>query len=330
MARDTHGPQQRARCQPMSPHRARRPLGALLLLLAALGRPAGGCPKACACEQHLLVNCTRTGLDSFPPGIPLDTRQLVLAGNRLSTLPSVSLNILMDLVYLDCSGNELGESLEATFLSLPLVYLDLSFNNLSRVSASTFSLLVSLVVLKLSDNPGLVEVERGAFANNTGLRELDLSRSGLTFLDASTVSQLPNLRTLGLGSNPWHCYCPLRELSSWLETSSLYFPDADNISCHSPQEVKGVLLSAMGENMDLMCFTNLYQKDYLFLMLIGFAIFSTGTAVAWITGVCIVLYNRLCKSKDDDEDYEETQVCPQPPGQNAKDEDFEVYINAYV
>ncbi|KAJ1173293.1 hypothetical protein NDU88_005129 [Pleurodeles waltl] len=330
MARDTHGPQQRVRPQPMSPQGVRAPPGALLLLLlAVLGPPTEGCPQSCACD-HLLVNCTQKDLDSFPPGIPLDTRQLVLAGNRLSWLPSVSLNILMDLVYLDCSSNELGDTLEATFVSLPLVYLDLSFNNLSRVSASAFSLLHSLVVLKLSDNPGLVEVEKDAFANNTGLRELDLSRTGLTFLDASTVSQLPNLRTLGLSANPWHCYCPLRELCVWLESSTLYFPDADAISCHSPHQVQGILVSAMEENLNLMCFTNLYEKDYIFLMLIGFAIFAMGTGVAWITGVCVVLYNRACKSKEDDEDYEDTQVCPQPPRQNAKDEDFEVYINAYV
>ncbi|CAJ0946563.1 unnamed protein product, partial [Ranitomeya imitator] len=153
----------------------------------------------------------------------MDTRQLILTHNNLTYLPSMDLNLLIDLVYLDCSHNILGDSLEATFIALPLVYLDLSHNNISKITTGTFYLLTSLVVLNLSDNPNLEEIEKDAFANNTGLRQLDLSRTALTYLDVTTVSELPSLRTLGLSSNPWDCYCPMKDFLKWVTESDIYF-----------------------------------------------------------------------------------------------------------
>ncbi|XP_069497151.1 leucine-rich repeat-containing protein 52 [Ambystoma mexicanum] len=333
MAWDLHGPRQRARLLAMAPHRACQHLGRLLLLLASLGQVwmATTCPEGCKCD-HLLVNCTQGRLGFFPMGIPLDTRQLVLVENQLDSLPSVPLNILTDLVYLDCSNNELSNNLQATFFSLPLVYLDLSFNNLTSITLSTFNLLTSLVVLKLSDNPFLAAIEKDSFSNNTALRELDLSRTALTFLDATTVNHLINLRTLDLSANLWHCDCSMRALCSWLHHSDVYLPDAENMTCNTPPEAHGILVPEMEATLNVICFTNLYQKDYAFLMLIGFVIFSMGTVVAWVAGICIVLYNRFCKSDDDDEDYaEDEEPRGQPPARNsAKDKEFEVYVNAYV
>lgn len=179
------------------------------------------CPKGCTC-QYLAVNCTGKQLEEFPATIPLDTRQLILAQNKLSYLPLLELNFLSDLIYLDCSGNSLGEDLEFTFVSIvKLVYLDLSFNNLTQVTFGTFSQLSSLVVLKLSGNPGLLEIERDSFANNTWLRHLDVSSCSLTFIDTSTMKDLPNLRSLDLSGNPWFCNCSFMELCSWMKESGV-------------------------------------------------------------------------------------------------------------
>ncbi|KAM4641521.1 leucine-rich repeat-containing protein 52 [Discoglossus pictus] len=294
-----------------------------LLLFVGIGLVDLGfcCPKDCTCE-HLLVNCTDRELEEFPMGIPMDTRQVILSHNNLTYLPSVDLNLLIDLVYLDCSHNLLGDSLEATFIALPLVYLDLSHNNLTKITTSTFYLLTSLVVLKLSDNPNLEEIEKDAFANNTGLRQLDLSRTALTYLDLSTVSQLPSLRTLGLSFNPWDCYCPLKEFLQWVRECNIYFIDEDNMTCSTPLPLNGQLLKKTEHGIRLMCFTNLYERDYVFLMLVGFVIFGSGTVVAWCTGVCIVIYDRLCGSSDEDEDEEDEE--PPPPPKPKKKEEPEV------
>lgn len=199
--------------------------GVWVVLLVGISCVVGcmSCPKECTC-QYLAVNCTGSQLEEFPSTIPLDTRQLILAQNKLSYLPSVELNFLGDLIYLDCSGNGLGEDLDFTFVSIiKLVYLDLSFNNLTQVTFGTFSQLSSLVVLKLSDNPSLVEIEKDSFANNTWLRHLDISRCGLAFIDTSTVRDLPNLRSLGLIGNPWFCNCSFVELFSWMKASGVTF-----------------------------------------------------------------------------------------------------------
>ncbi|MEE6496182.1 hypothetical protein FKM82_002252 [Ascaphus truei] len=296
-----------------------------LLLVMGIGLVKHGlcCPKGCMCE-HLLVNCTDKQLEEFPVDIPIDTRQLVLPGNNLTFLPSMELNLLIDLVYLDCSHNVLGDALEATFIALSLVYLDLSHNNLTRITTGTFYFLTSLVVLKLSSNPHLQIIEKDSFSNNTGLRQLDLSRTGLKYLDVSTISQLPNLRTLGLGFNPWDCYCPLKHFLNWVKESNVYFTDVENITCHTPLPMHGQHLKDTDKHINLMCYTNLYERDYIFLMLVGFVIFGSGTAVAWIAGVCIVVYDRLCSTNEDEDDDE-----PHPPTPKPKRE-AEVFADAHV
>ncbi|KAM3841797.1 leucine-rich repeat-containing protein 52-like [Vipera latastei] len=199
----------------------------MVVLLSTIGWTIGSinCPKECTC-QYLAVSCTGKLLEEFPAIIPLDTRQLVLAENKLSYLPSLELNFLSDLIYLDCSSNTLGKDLDFTFVSMiKLIYLDLSFNNLTQVTFGTFSQLSSLVVLKLSDNPSLVKIEKDSFANNTLLRHLDVSRCSLMFIDTSTVRNLPNLRSLGIGENPWFCNCSFMDLCSWLKESGITIPD---------------------------------------------------------------------------------------------------------
>ncbi|XP_053549623.1 leucine-rich repeat-containing protein 52 [Bombina bombina] len=295
----------------------------ILLLFMGFGlvEQSSCCPKYCSCE-HLSVNCTGRDLENFPMGIPMDTRQVILSHNNLTYLPSVDLNLLIDLVYLDCSYNFLGDSLESTFIALPLVYLDLSHNNITKITSSTFYLLTNLVVLKLSDNPNLEEIEKDSFANNSGLRQLDLSRTALTYIDLSTISQLPSLRTLGLSSNPWDCYCPMKELLEWVRESNVYFLDEDNVTCSTPLHLHGLLLKDTEKHIRLMCFTNLYERDYIFLMLVGFVIFGSGTVVAWLTGVCIVIYDRLCGHSEDDEN--EVDDEPLPPPKPKKKDDSEI------
>ncbi|NXX84206.1 LRC52 protein, partial [Urocolius indicus] len=264
------------------------------------------CPSGCSC-RYLEVNCTGQRLQEFPAAIPLDTRQLILAANNVSYLPAVELSFLTDLVYLDCRKNLLGDDLDFTFIGVAkLVYLDLSFNNLTQVTFSTFSHLLSLVVLKISDNPNLVAIEKDAFANNTWLRHLDVSRTGLTFLDASTVRDLPNLRLLGLSDNLWHCNCSFLGFITWMTESNLHFPDADNITCYTPESLRALKMPAVEAQLHSSCLTQLHKRDYIFLGLIGFCIFFAGTMAAWLAGICAVIYE-VHTSKGEEEDEEEEE-----------------------
>uniref|UniRef100_A0A7M4FTY7 Leucine rich repeat containing 52 n=1 Tax=Crocodylus porosus TaxID=8502 RepID=A0A7M4FTY7_CROPO len=291
----------------MSSSNGPRSLRLVFLFGIVLASKVLSCPPNCTC-QYLEVNCTGKQLQEYPLTIPLDTRQLILAANNISYLPSVELNFLTDLVYLDCRENHIGEDLGFTFISVvKLVYLDLSANNLTRVTFTSFSQLTNLVVLKLSDNPNLVEIEKDSFANNSWLRHLDVSRTGLTFLDTSTVSDLPNLKSLGLSGNPWNCSCSFLEFSIWIKESGLNFPDAENISCYSPSELRGWPVPDVETQLHYICLTHLYQWDYIFLGLVGFCIFSAGTLAAWLAGICAVLYEFHTATGEDDADEDEEE-----------------------
>ncbi|KAG8132969.1 hypothetical protein E2320_010800 [Naja naja] len=282
----------------------------MVVLLSRISWTVGSisCPKECIC-QYLAVNCTGKLLEEFPTTIPLDTRQLVLAQNKLSYLPSLELHFLSDLIYLDCSSNTLGKDLDFTFVSMiKLIYLDLSFNNLTQVTFGTFSQLSSLVVLKLSDNPSLMEIEKDSFASNTWLRHLDVSRCSLMFIDTSTIRDLPNLRNLGFGENPWSCNCSFMELCSWLKESGITILDPANITCHSPVFMHGLkMLEEEQEELYYKCYIHFSNQDYLFLGLVGFGIFSAGTVLAWLMGVCAVIYEFLTARGEDDKEEEETE-----------------------
>ncbi|XP_021260076.1 leucine-rich repeat-containing protein 52 [Numida meleagris] len=290
----------------MSPAGSRQPLS--LVLLLGMGMASGNisCPSGCSC-RYLEVNCTGQQLQEFPSAIPLDTRQLILAANNVSYLPAVELSFLADLVYLDCQKNLLGDDLDFTFIGVvKLVYLDLSFNNLTQVTFSTFSQLLSLMVLKISDNPNLVAIEKDAFANNTLLRHLDVSRTGLTFLDTSTVQDLPNLRLLGLSNNLWHCNCSFLDFITWMTESSVHFPDADNITCYTPEALRALKIPAAEVQLHTSCQTHLHKEDYILMCLISSCIFFVGIVAAWLAGICAVIYH-IYSSKEEEEKEEEEE-----------------------
>uniref|UniRef100_A0A8C8R8P9 Leucine rich repeat containing 52 n=1 Tax=Pelusios castaneus TaxID=367368 RepID=A0A8C8R8P9_9SAUR len=294
----------------MSPSNGPKTLWLVLLFGTGVIPGSPNCPAKCTC-QYLEVNCTGQQLQLFPTTIPLDTRQLILANNNISYLPSVELNFLSDLVYLDCRENDIGEDLDFTFISvIKLIYLDLSFNNLTRVTFTTFSQLSSLVVLKLSGNPNLVEIEKDSFANNTWLRHLDVSQTGLTFLDTSTVKDLPNLKSLGLSENLWNCNCSFLDFTLWMKESGVRFPDPENISCYSPAALHGWSIPEVESKLHYACLLHLHETDYAFLGLIGFCIFSAGTVAAWLAGVCAVLYEfHTSKGEGDEEENEDEEVA---------------------
>ncbi|KGL99551.1 Leucine-rich repeat-containing protein 52, partial [Charadrius vociferus] len=289
----------------MSPSGRPRPLSLMFLLGMGMASERINCPSRCSC-QYLEVNCKGQQLQEFPAAIPLDTRQLILAANNISYLPAVELSFLADLVYLDCRKNLLGDDLDFTFIGVArLVYLDLSFNNLTQVTFSTFSHLLSLVVLKISDNPNLVAIEKDAFTNNTWLRHLDVSRTGLTFLDTSTVRDLSNLRFLGLSDNLWHCNCSFLDFITWMTESNVHFPDADRITCYTPEGLRALKMPAAEAQLHFNCLTRLYKQDYVFLCLIGFCIFFAGTMAAWLAGVCAVIYEFHTSKGGAEEEEEE-------------------------
>uniref|UniRef100_W5KCE6 Si:dkey-52j6.3 n=1 Tax=Astyanax mexicanus TaxID=7994 RepID=W5KCE6_ASTMX len=249
---------------------------ALVLLLAAGAAPSpalsAGCPARCVCDEQLVVQCAGQRLAEFPAELPLATRQLILSDNGIGELPALQLNYLADLVYLDCSNNSLSELSESTFGNLrKLAYLDLSFNALARIDARTFGPLASLVMLRMTDNPGLSEIDARAFAENAALQVLDVSRNNLTVLNASALMALPALRALGLSGNPWSCDCQTEDLCLWMHVE---VSRCTKLVQTNPK---------VGMQLRSECHQGLGYWDYLFFIAIGFVIFSAGTTVMTTT-----------------------------------------------
>uniref|UniRef100_A0A668UJX5 LRRNT domain-containing protein n=1 Tax=Oreochromis aureus TaxID=47969 RepID=A0A668UJX5_OREAU len=242
-----------------------QPLRLLVLLLlttAVLSSPviSTGCPDRCVCDDQLVVQCAGQHLTAFPVNLPLATRQLIISNNRIAELPPLALNYLSDLVYLDCSNNSLTEISESTFGNLrKLAYLDLSFNTLTRIEDRTFGPLASLVMLRMTDNPGLSEIHPDAFGENAALQVLDVSRNNLTVFNITSLIALPALRSVGLSGNPWSCECDNEDLCLWVHLEGFKFQGLLRTLCHQ----------------------TLGSWDYLFFVVIGFVIFAAGTVSAW-------------------------------------------------
>ncbi|KAK7150624.1 hypothetical protein R3I93_011767 [Phoxinus phoxinus] len=271
-----------------------------------------GCPDRCVCDDQLVVQCAGQQLSDFPVDLPLATRQLIISNNRIGDLPALQLNYLSDLVYLDCSNNSLTEISESTFGNLrKLAYLDLSFNSLAQIEDRTFGPLASLVMLRMTDNPGLSEIHPDAFAENAALQVLDVSRNNLTALNISSLIALPALRSLGLSGNPWRCDCDTEDLCLWVQIEGFKFQDEGQTVCQGPPDMLGQRLAEVGMQLRSECHQGLGYWDYLFFIAIGFVIFSAGTVSAWVMGVLMVLYERYSKRKSeelDSDDEEETVI----------------------
>ncbi|KAJ3595101.1 hypothetical protein NHX12_004406 [Muraenolepis orangiensis] len=279
----------------------------VILVMGATPSPvmSSGCPDRCVCDDQFVVQCAGQHLTTFPVNLPLATRQLIISNNRIAELPALALNYLSDLVYLDCSNNSLTEVSESTFGNLrQLAYLDLSFNLLTRVEDRTFGPLAGLVMLRLTDNPGLADIHPDAFAENAALQVLDVSRNNLTALNVTSLVALPALRSMGLSGNPWSCACDNEDLCLWVHVEGFKFQEEGQTVCGSPADMQGSRVGEVGLGLRASCHQTLGSWDYLFFVVIGFAIFTAGTASAWVMGVFIVLYERYVKRKDEQGDPE--------------------------
>lgn len=188
----------------------------LVAVVVVFASAVTGCPVLCTCRSQV-VDCSGLRLFSVPPDLPLDTRNLSLAHNRITAIPPGYLTCYSELRVLDLRNNSLIELPAGLFLTTKrLSHLDLSYNNLTQVAADMFHEAYSLVQIDLSHNPWLRKVHPQAFRGLAHLRDLDLSYGGLTFLSLEALEGLTGLVSLQIGGNPWVCGCTMEPLLKWL------------------------------------------------------------------------------------------------------------------
>ncbi|XP_061463302.1 leucine-rich repeat-containing protein 52-like [Rhineura floridana] len=266
------------------------------------------CPQECTCEKWQ-VNCSGKMLDQVPTGIPLITKELILANNNLSSLPLLQMSYLNELVYLDCSHNLVEMGLDFTFPGIvKLTYLDLSFNRLSYITSHTFSQLNKLLLLNLSSNPMMLDIKEKAFESNSLLRYLDMSDCGLTYISAELFRHLHNLHILGIKGNPWNCDCNFLEFCNWMKKADTLYPNSEEITCSKPELLKGLTVLEAESKLHYLCLVHLETEDFIFTALIAFCIFFGGTLVAWLAGISTVIYYHPVMKVDDESEDEEYRM----------------------
>ncbi|XP_037377694.1 trophoblast glycoprotein-like [Talpa occidentalis] len=174
-------------------------LPGLLLVAAALSRPAAACPFQCYCfgSPQLLLRCAPGAELRQPPrDVPPDARNLTIVGANLTVLRAAAF----------AGGDADGEEAAARVRLPLLTALRLTHNNIEVVEDGAFDGLPSLTALDLSHNP-LRALGGGAFRGLLALRSLQLTRALarggpalLATLD-DALERLDELRFLGLADN---------------------------------------------------------------------------------------------------------------------------------
>ncbi|VDK46803.1 unnamed protein product [Anisakis simplex] len=129
------------------------------------------CPIGCSCHDTV-VRCSNRALKEFPSGIPLETTELFLDSNEITSVPLHHLNKLYQLAKLDLSHNRLTVIENEAFANLTkLSTLILSYNKLQCLEATAFASLNGLRILSLHGND-LSVLPETAFANLTNITHI--------------------------------------------------------------------------------------------------------------------------------------------------------------
>ncbi|XP_006034840.1 leucine-rich repeat-containing protein 55 [Alligator sinensis] len=291
------------RKQPVPHHHPAMILGSFLVAVAmAFTGASASCPVLCTCHNQV-VDCSGQRLFSVPPDLPLDTRNLSLAHNRIASIPPGYLTCYAELRVLDLRNNSLAELPTGLFLTAKrLVHLDLSYNNFSHIAADMFQEAHSLMRIDLSHNPWLRKVHPQAFRGLAQLRDLDLSYGGLSFLSLEALEGLQGLVTLQIGGNPWVCGCTMEPLLKWLRNRiQRCTSDSQLAECRAPPEVEGAPLFSLTEESFKACHLTLTLDDYLFIAFVGFVVSIASVATNFLLGITANCCHRWSKASEDEE-----------------------------
>ncbi|MBZ3878905.1 Leucine-rich repeat-containing protein 52 [Sciurus carolinensis] len=279
--------------------------------------------------RRLYLNDNKmVSLPAMPLGLLSDLVYLDCRNNRIREVMDYTFIGVFKLIYLDLSSNNLTSISPFSFSVLSnLVQLSIANNpHLLSLHKHTFANTSSLRHLDLR-NTGLQTLDHDAFHHLTALQTLYLSgnpwKCNCSFLDFAIyliVSHLshPDAKRSGTerprgdkrspgdfhtltgtadnyqaNDNPEAGDAPAKRLSE--------SRDGPNATCVKPTELAGWPIAQVGNPLRYMCLTHLDRQDYIFLLLIGFCIFSAGTVAAWLTGVCAVVYQNAHRKSNEDE-----------------------------
>ncbi|XP_004346406.1 tyrosine-protein kinase transforming protein Fes [Capsaspora owczarzaki ATCC 30864] len=179
---------------------------------------ACGTGGVCTCTGTL-VDCSGKSLNAIPSGIPVDTTELYLQSNLISSIPANAFTGLSALLYLDISANELTSIPVNALTELTgLNVMWLGSNRLTNISATDFTGLPFLTGLYLDSNL-FTSIPTDAFTGLTKLNSFSLSGNHISNIPANAFAGLPLLTGLYLDHNlftsiPTDAFTGLTKLNS--------------------------------------------------------------------------------------------------------------------
>ncbi|XP_036312009.1 immunoglobulin superfamily containing leucine-rich repeat protein [Pipistrellus kuhlii] len=233
-----------------------------LLCWAVLLSLGQACPEPCDCGEKYgfqIANCAYRDLEAVPPGFLANVTTLSLSVNRLPSLPEGAFREVPLLQSLWLAHNEIRTVAAGALTSLGhLKSLDLSHNFISDFAWSNLHNLSALQLLKMDSNE-LTFIPRDAFHSLHALHSLQLNHNCLHTLAEGTFAPLTVLSHLQINNNPFQCTCGIMWFKTWALTTAASIPEQDNITCTSPDVLKGTPLTRL---LPLPCSAPLAQLTY--------------------------------------------------------------------
>ncbi|XP_008404200.1 immunoglobulin superfamily containing leucine-rich repeat protein 2-like [Poecilia reticulata] len=209
------------------------------------------CPESCTCsdkyERHY-AECSYRDLAKVPEGLPPNVTTVSLSANLIAMIPLGSFDNVTQVTSLWMARNDISSIEEGSLV--PLVHLrnfDISHNKMADFPWGDLLNLTALELLKMNHNE-LAHLPRDAFANLKNLRSLRLNNNRFVTIAEGTFDSLVSLSHLQIFNNPFVCTCTLDWLRDWISTTIVSVSDQSLITCASPKELKGEIISKLPES----------------------------------------------------------------------------------
>ncbi|XP_036763648.2 immunoglobulin superfamily containing leucine-rich repeat protein isoform X2 [Manis pentadactyla] len=229
------------------------------VVLLGLGQ---ACPEPCDCGEKYgfqIADCAYRDLEAVPSGFPANVTTLSLSANQLPSLPEGAFREVPLLQSLWLAHNEIRTVAAGALAPLGnLKSLDLSHNLISDFAWGDLHNLSALQLLKMDSNE-LTFIPQDAFRSLRALRSLQLNHNRLHTLAEGTFTPLTALSHLQINDNPFDCTCGIMWFKTWALTTAVSIPEQDNITCTSPQVLKGTPLNRL---LPLPCSTPSVRLTY--------------------------------------------------------------------
>ncbi|KAM4744329.1 immunoglobulin superfamily containing leucine-rich repeat protein 2-like [Anableps anableps] len=209
------------------------------------------CPERCTCTDKYgrhFAECSYKHLTKVPDGLPPNVTTVSLSANWITTIPLGSFNNVTQVTSLWMARNSITSIIEGSLV--PLVHLrnfDISHNKMVDFPWGDLQNLRALELLKMNHNE-LSHLPRDAFSNLKDLRSLRLNNNRFRTITEGTFDSLVSLSHLQIYNNSFECTCTLDWLRHWISTTTISVSDQSLITCATPKELKGEVISKLPES----------------------------------------------------------------------------------